>query len=75
MLSPNDFFELMDEKSADKTIRFGTIDADYTTGRPKIIFDGAENPSVKNYPYAASYTPAANDRVLIIKNVVVCKII
>jgi hypothetical protein len=58
-------------------ILFGTVDAGYTSGRPKVVYDidistGALS---KTLPYLASYTPAANDRVMIVKGVIVGKII
>ncbi|MGM0882586.1 MAG: hypothetical protein ACQEXQ_16285 [Bacillota bacterium] len=43
----------------------GTIPASYTTGRPTLTFDGESTATVRTYPYLSSYTPAANDRVLI----------
>ena len=45
--------------------RLGTIPNDYAAGRPKVIFDGETEPSVRTYPYLDSYTPAADDRVLV----------
>jgi len=46
--------------------RLGKVDPAYSSGRPKIIFDGETTASGKQYPYLSSYTPAANDRVLLV---------
>lgn len=43
----------------------GTISSSYTSGRPQIVFDGESTASTRTYPYLSSYTPAANDRVII----------
>lgn len=75
MMNPNDFLNLMEEKEMDKTVRFGVVDSAYTTGRPKIKFDGMDAASVKTYPHLASYTPVANERVMVIKNVVIGRIV
>lgn len=45
--------------------RLGVIPSDYVSGRPQVIFDGETDPSVRTYPYLDSYTPAADDRVLV----------
>lgn len=76
MLSVNDFLDLNEEENnPDKTVRFGKVDAAHTTGRPRIVFDGTDTPSTKRYPYIATYTPTANDRVMILKNVIIGKIV
>jgi hypothetical protein len=51
----------------EKIYRLGYIDSDYLSGRPSVVFDGEELPSEKQYPYISSYTPTANDRVLLLK--------
>lgn len=62
-------------------IRYGRIDPNYTSGKPQVIFDsdinpdGPSTPSTKTYPYLESYTPAANDRVMIIDKVIIGKIV
>lgn len=45
--------------------RLGTIPAGYVSGRPPIRFDGESAATARTWPYLASYTPAANDRVLV----------
>jgi hypothetical protein len=80
-LSPGDFLDLMDDKDNGKpktietVVRFGYVDPSYTTGRPRIIFDIDDSSTIKEYPYLAGYTPAANDRVIVLNNVVLDKII
>lgn len=49
------------------TFRIGRITSTYTSGRPQVLFDGETIASTRTYPYIASYTPAANDRVLLAK--------
>lgn len=48
-----------------RTPRLGTVDPAYTTGDPKITFDGETSLSGKTYPYAG-YTPQAGDRVVLL---------
>jgi hypothetical protein len=43
----------------------GTIDPAYTSGRPRVLFDGETVLGGKTYPYLASYTPVASHRVLL----------
>lgn len=45
----------------------GTITADYVSGLPKVKFDKDDAASGKTYCYVSSYTPIANDRVLLIR--------
>lgn len=64
--SANDFLKIIGP--ADKVINYklGKIDPTYSSGRPKIIFDGETIASTKQYPYLGSYTPVAGDRVLML---------
>jgi hypothetical protein len=43
----------------------GTIDPNYKTGKPRVIFDGETTPSSKTYPYVNGYTPVAGERVVL----------
>lgn len=52
----------------DGTTALGTVSGDYTTGRPIIQHDGEDQPSVNPYPHVDSYTPAANDRVMMVQH-------
>jgi hypothetical protein len=46
--------------------RLATVDPGHTSGQPRVTFDGEDSMSQKAYPYLASYTPAAGDRVLMV---------
>jgi len=63
----NQFIEMMTPKGLDKNIyKLGSIDPAYSSGKPKVMFDGETVVSAKQYPRLASYTPVASDRVLIL---------
>ena len=47
--------------------RLGEVAPNYKSGRPSIIFSGELEPSGKKYPYLSSYSPAAGDKVLLIR--------
>ena len=47
------------------TIRLATVTS--TSGGISVQFDGEPAPSAKNYKCLANYSPAVNDRVLLIK--------
>lgn len=64
-MRPEDFLNIIGDKEKQASFRLGTIPADYTSGRPKVQFDGETTASTRTYPHLASYTPAANDRVLV----------
>jgi len=66
-MNAEDFIKIMQGEKKDSIFRLGKIDPDYNSGRPKIVFDGETTPSTKQYPYLSSYSPAANDRVLLAK--------
>ncbi|MBL5830853.1 collagen-like protein [Bacillus sporothermodurans] len=52
-----------------KTVSFvlGKIDPNYTSGNPKIVFDGETTPSSKRYTKLSSYQVMPNDRVILSK--------
>lgn len=64
-MRPEDFLRIVSNKDSQAAYRLGAIDAAYASGRPKIVFDGETVASSRTYPYLASYTPAAGDRVLV----------
>lgn len=72
----HDFFisAFMNPKQ-EKIVQFARVDPNYTSGRPRLIFDGESEVSGKAYPYLSSYTPAANDRVMVVKGVVIGRIV
>lgn len=52
--------------SADKPVRLATVDPAYASGWPKVTFDGESTLSGKTYPHIDSYSPAKNDRVVLV---------
>jgi hypothetical protein len=60
-----DFLEIVRRSANQPIFRLGTIPAGYSGGRPQVQFDGENAPSARTWPYLASYTPAAGDRVLV----------
>lgn len=58
-----------------KLVQFAKVSDDYTSGRPTLVFDGETVATVKAYPYLASYTPLAGDRVMVVSGVIIGKII
>jgi hypothetical protein len=64
-MTPEQFIKLMPSNQPGTSFLIGTIPASYTAGRPTITFDGEGVASVRTYPYLSSYTPVAEDRVLI----------
>jgi hypothetical protein len=61
-----DFFGALSERDerdpSPPSFRLGVVDAAYTTGRPRILFDGDTTLGTKTYPYVG--TVAAGNRVL-----------
>lgn len=66
MMDAYQFFEMFKSPKIPPIYKLGTIDSAYTSGRPKILFDGGNTVSNKTYPYLSSYTPVAGDRVLML---------
>lgn len=67
-ITPSEFIDLVkDVNKPESKFRFATVDPNYLSGRPQLIFDGETIMSQKKYPYLSSYIPAANDRVFLIK--------
>lgn len=52
--------------SAGHPNRTATIDPAYTAGMPKVLFDGEEDMSDREYTWNSSYTPVAGDRVFMV---------
>ena len=67
MIKPADFLKITRNDSSKAPYRLGKIDPAYSSGRPKIVFDGETTASEKQYPYLSSYTPTANDRVMLLR--------
>jgi len=64
-MTPEQFLKFLPLAQTGVAFLMGTIPVGYITGRPTIIFDGESVASVRTYPYLSSYTPTAEDRVLI----------
>jgi hypothetical protein len=71
----DEFVNMFKNPKQEKVIKFARIDPDYVSGRPRLIFDGEESVSGKQYPYLGSYAPAAHDRVMLVKGVIIGAII
>jgi hypothetical protein len=52
-------------QTAPAVFKIGKVSASYSSGRPALRFDGESSDTVAVYPYLNTYTPAANDRVLV----------
>jgi hypothetical protein len=66
MITADELVVLIKQLSTnEKAFSLGVIQSDYSSGRPKVKFDGDTTASSKQYPYLSSYTPASNDRVLL----------
>lgn len=51
--------------------QFATIDPLFVTGKPRLVFDGEISTSRKGYSYLKGYTPLANDRVVVINDIII----
>jgi hypothetical protein len=76
-LNPLDFVKAFGNKEIPNEIKFAKINPNYTTGRPSVIYDIdiLTGTLSKPLPYLASYTPVINDRVMVVKGVIIGKII
>lgn len=70
MIRMDDFLDAFKNEDTTRLVRFATIAVDYTSGRPRLVFDGESTPTGKAYPYMSSYTPKAGDRVMVVHGVV-----
>lgn len=65
-MTPEEFIQIIKNLNTSKSpFKPATIDTNYSSGRPKLLFDGETVASGKQYPYLSSYTPVAGDRVLL----------
>jgi hypothetical protein len=65
MIKAKEFLQIVKSDKTPALLRLGTIDPEYVSGRPGIIFPGETKVSQKKYPYMSSYTPVPNDKVLL----------
>jgi hypothetical protein len=79
MFQPNKDYKQPKEKSTspEKLVSFGTIDPEYASGNPSVIYDMDISTGSLSKPlkYLESYVPAASDRVMIINGVIIGKIL
>jgi len=65
-MNPEQFLEIISPNKEDPSpFRLGNISSAYTSGRPKVLFDGETIDSTRTYPCLSSYIPSANDRVVL----------
>jgi hypothetical protein len=65
-MKPEEFVALIQSIGPELTVfRLATIDPAYSSGQPRVQFDGDVVPGERTWPRLSGYTPAANDRVLI----------
>lgn len=50
-----------------QNFKLAKVSESYTSGRPLVIFEGERAQSQKEYPHLESYTPSADDWVLMAK--------
>lgn len=69
MISASEFLNIAKGNAENNcsVFRIGKIPSNYTTGNPTVIFDGEDTAGQKTYRYLSSYTPVANNRVLLAK--------
>lgn len=77
MISTQEFVSIFSNPEKETIVQFGKISPSYTSGRPQVIYDADSQTGAvsKALPYLSSYTPVPNDRVMIVKGVIVGKII
>ena len=56
---------IIESQTENRPFVLATVDPSYSSGRPKLLFDGETVVSQKTYPYLSSYSPSANHRVLV----------
>ncbi|MFJ3393971.1 siphovirus ReqiPepy6 Gp37-like family protein [Leifsonia aquatica] len=56
---------LLERNAEPSGVRIGTIDPFYTSGLPRVMFDGDDGYSSKGYPWVYPYSPMPRDRVVL----------
>lgn len=65
-MKPEEFVGLVQSLvSSPVAFRLATIDPAYSSGQPRLLFDGDAAPGARRWPRLSGYTPVAGDRVLI----------
>ena len=63
--TPHELLEILRPAVSQADFRYGHIHTSYTSGRPRVRFDGETAATTETYPRLASYTPVADERVLL----------
>lgn len=74
IISMDEYAAQQKQKSTPVRVQYATISPAYTSGKPKLIFDGETIESIITYQKASNYTPTAGDPVMVIDGVVAFKI-
>lgn len=77
MITPEFFVKNFSNQKDEKIVQFAKIASNYSTGRPSVVYDAdiLAGTLSKALPHLDSYTPAANDRVMVVHGVIVGKIV
>lgn len=67
MIGTTEFIQILNRGETFQAFKIGTIASSYSSGNPRIRFDGESTTSIKGYPYLDTYRPTPNDRVLLAK--------
>jgi hypothetical protein len=65
-LDANEFIQTMNSDKQNPVFKLAIVTSLFTDNSAKLKFDGETEPSEKKYPYLSTYSPAANDRVLLV---------
>jgi hypothetical protein len=65
MITAEELVQETEPQEVESDFKLGTVADLFENGTAKILFDGEETPSEKQYAYLSSYTPAKDDRVLL----------
>ncbi len=65
MITAEELVQETEPQEAESDFKLGTVADLFENGTAKILFDGEETPSEKQYAYLSSYTPAKDGRVLL----------
>lgn len=75
IISADEFKQLLKASKNVPRVQYAEIASGYVSGRPQLIFDGENVPTIKKYPYLSTYSPVVGDRVQVLNGVVQGKII
>lgn len=70
LMSPSDVWNGDAKKKSNHRPVFAKIDPNYTSGRPRVIIEG-ESTLTSPKIYTKGYTPAAGDKVILLRDVII----